>query len=90
MDSDNLNAPATKGDLKEFGEALRNEFRNDLHNAIHESETRLLSAFYSFARTSATRIEAVEDSDTATRRRLGTLEVRLLEVERRLNIPPAS
>jgi len=32
----------------------------------------------------------VEDSQAALRRRIGTIESRLLEVEKRLNMPPAA
>jgi hypothetical protein len=59
----------------------------ELADRINDSETRLLKAFYAFADCNNNRIQAIEESDAETRRRLGSIETRLLEVERRLNIP---
>ena len=45
---DNGNEPATKADL--------NALREELVEAIHDSETRLLRAFYDFAETNQKRL----------------------------------
>jgi len=48
---DDLNAPATKGDLRGAVDQLRAEMNhqyNDLVERIADSETKLLQAFYSF------------------------------------------
>ena len=90
---DDLNAPATKGDLRGAVDQLRAEMNhqyNDLVERIADSETKLLQAFYSFAESNQQRIALVEGNTTAVIARLATLETRLLEVETRLNIPPAA
>lgn len=74
-------------------ELLRSEMNHgyrELVDRINDSETKLLKAFYAFAEGNNTRVQAFEESETATRRRLGSVETRLLEVERRLNIPPTA
>lgn len=70
--------PATKADI----EALREQ--------IHDTETKLLTAFYEFAKANQTRVSELEGSDAAIKRRIGGIEDRLLEVEKRLNMPPAA
>jgi hypothetical protein len=90
---DDLNAPATKGDLRGAVDQLRAEMNhqyNDLVERIADSETKLLQAFYSFAESNQQRIALVEGNTTAVIARLATLETRLLEVEKRLNMPPAA
>jgi len=62
---------------------------NDLVERIADGETRLLKAFYSFGESSSKRMTEVEDNEAAIRSRLATLEDRLLDVEKRLNMPPA-
>lgn len=70
--------PATKADI----EALREQIR--------DTETKLLTAFYEFAKANQTRVSELEGSDAAIKRRIGSIEDRLLEVEKRLNMPPAA
>ena len=55
---------------------------------IHDSETRLLQAFYGFAEATNKRLNQVDGNTAIFLNRLGTVESRLLEVEKRLNIPP--
>jgi hypothetical protein len=83
MDNDR-NAPATKGDLTDSIHGL--EAR--VTEAIHDSETRLLKAFYMFAETNQKRLAEGETESAAIKGRLATVEQRLLEVEKRLNMPP--
>jgi hypothetical protein len=90
---DNGNAPATKQDLHQAVEQLRSEMQhnyNDLAERITDGETRLLKAFYGYAESNQKRMVEVEGNEAALRSRLGTLEGRVLEVEKRLNIPPSS
>jgi hypothetical protein len=85
----NGDAPATKQDI----EPLRSEIRhiyNDLVERITDGETRLLKAFYGFVESNQKRLGEIEGNEAALRSRLGTLETRLLEVEKRLNIPPSA
>ena len=56
---------------------------------LHDTETRLLQAFYSFAESNAKRLNQVEGNVAIFINRLGVLENRVLELEKRLNIPPA-
>jgi hypothetical protein len=82
---ENGSAPATKRDIEELRSETKQEFQqlrseleqlhsemshqyNDLVERIHDGETRLLKAFYSF----------------------GEANNRLLQVEKRLNIPPTN
>jgi hypothetical protein len=74
----NGHQPATKADI----ESLREQIR--------DSETRLLTAFYDFAKSNQQRLSALESSDASLSRRVGSIEDRLLEVEKRLNLPPAA
>ena len=49
---DDLDAPATKGDLQGVAEQLRTEMQHqydDLKETIRDSETKLLQAFYTYA-----------------------------------------
>ena len=79
MPNGNGQEPATKADLAALEQRLA--------EAIHDSETRLLKAFYGFTETVQTRFQAIEDSDTNLKKRMMVLEQRLLEVEKRLNMP---
>lgn len=98
--ADDRNAPATKGDIedlrgemKEQAAMLRSEMQHthdELIERMADSETRLLDAFYSFAKSNQTRIFATEQESALLKERLGKLESRLMEVERRLNMPPAA
>ena len=90
---DDSNAAATKADLRELAEQLRSEFQHgfdDFKEAFRDSQTELLKAFYSFAEGNNKRMTELEGNEAAIRSRLATLEDRLLEVERRLNMPPAA
>jgi hypothetical protein len=90
---DDLDAPATKRDLQGVVEQLRSEMQHhydDLKETIRDSETKLLQAFYSFAESNQQRLALVEGNTNAVIVRLATLETRLLEVEKRLNMPPAA
>jgi hypothetical protein len=55
-----------------------------------DSQTALLKAFYTYAEGNNKRVAELDGDEAAIRSRLGTLESRLLEVERRLNMPPAA
>ena len=97
---DNRNAPATLGHLddlearlKERYDILRSEMRHLHHGVVErlgDTETRLLKEFYNFGQSNNKRITEVEGNEAALRSRLATIEDRLLEVERRLDLPPAA
>ena len=85
---DERDKPATKGDLESALTNLREELRDELIEAMRDTETRLLQAFYGYAESNRKRVGQL-DADTAIlASRIGTLEDRLLQVEKRLNIPP--
>ena len=92
-DMENGGSPATKRDLHLAVEQLRSEAAhqyNDIVERISDSETKLLKAFYSFGQTNSKRMVELEGNEAALRGRIAVLEDRLLEVEKRLNIPPAA
>jgi uncharacterized protein involved in exopolysaccharide biosynthesis len=83
---DNLNAPATKADLAE----LETRITENLTEVIRDSQTEILKAFYGFVETVQTRFKAQDDTEAGLKKRLTVLEERVLEVEKRLNMPPAA
>ena len=84
--SDNGNTPATKRDLAK----LKAEIIEALHEDIHDSETRLLKAFYTYAEATQKHLVDLDKSDGSIRDRLGALEARLINVEKRLDLPSGS
>ena len=89
--ADDRNAPATKGDVQDAVQQLRSEMRlqyDDLKEAIRDSETRLLNAFYGFAQSVQERFKAADDAEASLKKRMTIIEERLTEVEKRLNYPP--
>ena len=93
---DDQNASATKGDLAtlkdEIVEATKGglaTLKDEIVEVIRDSETKLLNAFYGYAKSNDGRVLEVEANEAVLRTRVATLESRVMEVERRLNIPPA-
>ena len=87
---------AVRSDLKADIAALRDELKADLRameerlrEYVHDTETKLLRAFYTFAEANQKHLVELERSDSALRERLVSLETRVLEVEKRLNMPPS-
>jgi hypothetical protein len=97
---DDLNAPATKGDLEllrgdvqqQFDElrAEMNHQYDDLKETLRDGQTEILKAFYGYTQTTDIKLKEGEQSDIAIRQRLTAVESRILEVEKRLNMPPAA
>jgi len=94
---DDLNAPATKGDVQGAVQGAVEQLRSEMHHqyddlkkTIRDSETKLLKAFYAFAESNQQRLAQVEGTTNGVIARLVTLETRILEVEKRLNMPPAA
>lgn len=85
-----------KGDIADLNQKidiLRSEMShnyNDLVERISDGQTELLKAFYSYAQGNNKRVAELEGNEGAFRSRLATIEDRILEVERRLNMPPAA
>lgn len=80
--SDNGDRPATKADLAQL--------KVEIQEAIHDSETRLLTAFYGWAQATQKHFADLDRADFSLRERLDSLENRLLSVEKRLDMPPAA
>ena len=77
---DDRNAQATKGDIVDSEDRVMERLR--------DVETKLLNAFCGYAKTNDGRVLEVEANEAVLRTRMATLESRVMEVERRLNIPP--
>jgi len=100
---DDRNQPATKGDLldmrSEFNGNLldmRNvldgnllSLKDELIEAIRDGQTEVLRAFYGFSQTVLDRFKEQDETEAAIKRRMATLESRVFEIEKRLNIPPS-
>ena len=92
------NAPATKGDIAD----LRAEMKGDIADlraemkamedrlieAFRDAQTELLKAFYSFTGSNHQRLSQVEGNESAVIARLGTLENRVTDLERKMIPPP--
>ena len=83
---DDRNAPASKADLAE----LETRIVDQLTEVMRDVQTELLKSFYGFMETVQARFKAQDDAEAGLKRRLTVLEERLLEVEKRLNMPPAA
>ena len=94
------NAPVTRADLATLQASMEERFEivrteadhrySDLVERIRDSQTEMLKAFYNFAESNNKRVAQNEVNEVANRSRIDTLERRLTEVEKRLNIPPAA
>ncbi len=90
---------ATKQDLAELEKRLTDGFtaklatdladlEQRLREAIHDSETKLLTAFYAFAESNQRHLTDLGRGEQSMRDRFAALEMRLLDIEKRLNMPP--
>lgn len=81
-----------KSDLGEMRAEFKSDLftlKDDLIEVIRDSQTEVLRAFYGFSQTVQDRFKEQEDADAALKRRMATIESRVLEIERRLNMPPS-
>lgn len=89
-------AHATKGDIaavKQDIEQLRSEMNHgyrDLAEKLDDGITRMMTAFYGVAETQGKRLTELDNGEALIRSRLNTVESRLMEVEKRLHMPPAT
>jgi hypothetical protein len=84
---------ATRAELKGDIDQLRSEVNHgyrDLVERMADGETRILNAIYDLAKTGNKRMTHIEGDNAALNNRIATIEDRLLEVEKRLNLPPAA
>ena len=95
--ADDRDSPTTKGDLADLKSELRSEFKSDLTDlrdelieAFRDGQTETLKAFYGFIQTIQERFKENDATESALKRRMTTLESRLIDIEKRLNIPPSA
>jgi hypothetical protein len=72
---------------------VRSEFQHgfdDLKETIRDSQTEMLKAFYNFSESNNKRLTQSEGNELADRSRIETLERRVTDLEKRLNIDPAA
>ena len=62
---------------------------NDLVERMADAETAS-EGILDFAQSNQQRVTLIEGNEAASRGRLATIEDRLLQVEKRLNMPPAA
>lgn len=94
---ENGNAPAPKQDmverrteLKQDVELLRSETHHvhgSLLERIPDSETSLRKASHAFAQSNQPRLAVIETDSDAVRKRVGILEERVLDPERKVHFP---
>jgi hypothetical protein len=90
----NGNEPATKqdiADLNERMEMLRSETQHmydDLKETVRDAQTEILKAFYGFSESVQLHLKELDKNDASLKERLTNVESRLLDVEKRLNMPP--
>jgi hypothetical protein len=63
---------------------------DQLTEVIRDAQTETLKAFYGFVETVQTRFKAQDDTEAGLKKRLTVVEERLLEVEKKLLMPPAA
>lgn len=85
MTDDDRKTPATRGDVDD---AVR-KAKDEIIEAVREVETKLLNAFYGYAKTNDKRVLETEANETLLRSRVATLETRVLDLEEKRNTPPA-
>jgi hypothetical protein len=83
---ENGDQPATKRDVETSIKTAIDAAKDELLEAMRGIETKLLQAFYGYAKSNDSRVLEVEANEAILRTRLATLESRVMEVERRLNI----
>ena len=86
---ENGGQPATKREVETAIKTTVDAAKDELLEAMRGIETKLLHAFYGYAKSNDGRVLEVEANEAVLRTRVATLESRVMEVERRLNIPPA-
>jgi uncharacterized coiled-coil protein SlyX len=93
---DNGNEPATKQDIAQIRIEMKamdgrmKAMEDRLIEALRDSQTELLKAFYSFTESNRQRVSQLEGNQGALITRIGTLEDRMTELERRVIFPGSS
>jgi glucan phosphorylase len=81
----NPDQPATRADLAN----VRDQLTEHLTEAIRDSQTEVLRAFYGFvANTLQARMNSQDSANSGLRQRMDALEGRILTIEEKLHLPP--
>ena len=81
--------PATKGDTEDLRSEMRG-MEEPLTETFRGGQTELLKGFYGFMQTIQQRFEAQDQMESNLKKRMTTIESRILEIEKKLNIPPSA
>ena len=79
-----------RSEITEQAAMIRSEMQHtfdDLKETIHDAQTGLLQAFYSFAESNQTRLTQAEKDSAALKERMALYEQRLTDLERKVNFP---
>lgn len=82
---------AMEGRLDDRIQAMDNRIQameDRLIEAFRDSQTELLKAFYSFTESNRQRVSQLEGNQASLITRVGTLEDRMTDLERRIITPP--
>jgi len=71
-------------------DVLEQRLTDRFTEALRTTETKLLQAFYGFAEANNKRLVQGEAATAMVVSRLTTIESRVLEIEKRLNMPPTA
>jgi len=69
---------------------LESRIGGAIRESAQETETRLLRAFYGYTESTQKHFVDVDQTNGSLRDRLGALENRIIEIEKRLNFPPTN
>ena len=71
-------------------DVLEHRLTDRFTEGLRDTETKLLQAFYGFAEANNKRLVQGEAATAMVVTRLSSIESRVLEIEKRLNIPPTA
>jgi predicted nucleic acid-binding Zn-ribbon protein len=80
-----------KQDVKQEIAMVRSEMQHSfdhLTETMRDGQTELLKAFYGYTQSNNERVQAAESEAASLKKRLGIVEARITDVERRLMTPP--
>jgi len=84
---ENDNQPATKADIAQLRAETQHQY-DDLKETLRDVQTEILKAFYGYTQTTDAKLKEGETADAGLRQRLTAVEGRILDLEKRLNMPP--
>jgi hypothetical protein len=91
------NAPAVKGDVEDLRGEVEDfrvevntrfqQFEHRMEQLLHDMEGRIITSTYRVAESLQARLTEEERESASLKTRMGIMETRLLEIEKRLNTP---